>query len=480
MSTAQHQQIDTDDVATAMGYLHLDFDPASIARLTKLDGWFFCDDQRYDLKHIDNLPRNYVWLSNLDLLEHQALVGPTRPHIKSARFLPMALDQIRGELALKNADDTQFASLLVRFGDNLLRLCQHTYQGDFLRNLTLHPTFAQAIAACIGMNQRQQPKFDDELHTRIIWENLHEQTQLNKEDPNLPLVCLRVPMYRHTNALLKCPLPSESQPWREVKVSASSANEFFSREDIPSVVQVTALKLPTQLEGIYPTHSGLRYSHKELWLPSLEAAFLRSIGHLEIGRVFIQPGGYKDKSPWSERVPSVTKTLQLSYSAQLMCHAHFLSAAMPLNDRYWPMHSWWIRSMDRMMMAFSIMPIAAIDGIRLISYGEGCAYIQGPPGAIAMAIEKAPHLQLVPTQSAWAACDPQRSEEISADPSWCPDEAGGIPYSVYEKNSMSLSRREIGLTLRLDDASLLALASEEDALQAITQIMRGLKSGKSY
>ncbi len=458
---------------TAVGYVHFNYDTASIARLSKLDGWVYFQNARYELASIDELPQDHVWLSNLDWLEHQALVGTKRPNIKSNRFLPMTLDQIRDELAI-SSDDEKFAHVLVTLGDHLLRLCQATYQGEFLRHLREQNTFAQAIGATIGMNKRSQAVIDDELHKQIIWDNLQEQTRLKTQDPSKPVICLRMPMYRHAAALMQCPLPSEDQPWQEVHVPASSLDEFFARDDLPSIVQVTDLKLPSQLEGIYPSQHSGRYSRKQQWMPNVEASFLRSIGHLEVGRVFIQKGGYRQSSPWNETVPKVTGALQLSYSAQMMCHAHFLSAATQLSNDYWPMHSWWIRSMDRMVMAFAVMPIEAI-GLDLISYGEGCAFFQGTPMQIAKAIDMAPRLGLAPTQSAWRNADPLMSKEILNNPLWLPTEL-----SNYEKSALQLSHREIGLTLRLDEAALMAISSEEMALEAITQIFRGIAHGKSY
>lgn len=458
---------------SAVGYVHFNYDAASIARLSKLNGWAYYQNARFELDSIDDLPLDHVWLSNLDLLEHQALVGPKRPHIKSNSFLPMTLSQIKDELAI-SGDDEKFAHVLVTLGDHLLRLCQATYQGDFLRHLHEQHTFAQAIGATIGMNQRRQPQSGDELHKTIIWENLQEQTHLKTPDDSKPVICLRMPMYRHAAALMQCPLPSEDQPWKEVKVPASSLDDFFARDDLPSIVQVTDLKLPSLLEGIYPSHNSSRYSRKQQWMPSVEAAFLRSIGHVEVGRVFIQPAGYRQTSSWNETVPKITGALQLSYSAQMMCHAHFLSAATYLSNDYWPMHSWWIRSMDRMVMAFAVMPIAAM-GLDLISYGEGCAFFQGSPMLIAKAIDMAPRLGLSPTQSAWRNADPEMSKEILNNPSWLPAEL-----SNYEKTALQLSHREIGLTLRLDEAALMAVSSEDMALEAITQIFRGIAHGKSY
>lgn len=460
---------------TAVGYVHLNYQASSLARLEKLTGWAFFQNNRYELKSIDELPTDHVWLSNLGWIERQALVGSTRPHVKSNRFFPLTLDQIRHELALEDEDDEGFARILVSLGDNLLRLCVEAYKDDFLYQLRAHPTFAHTIAATIGMNSQMQPNPSDELHTKIIWDNVYEQTALKAPDPNLPNVCFRMPMYRHAEKLMQCPLPAEDKQWIEVSVPPSELDNFFARESMPSVVEVTAFKIPSALQDVYPVNSGGRYKHKNFWLPSIEAAFLRQIGHLEVGRVFVQQGGYQTETPWNKTVPAVTGCLQLSYTAQMMCHAHFLSAAIAVSDNYWPMHAWWIRSMDRQLMMFAVMPLAAIDGLSITSYGEGCVFVQGCPASISNAIEMAPKLGLSPTQSAWKAGDQKANDEIRKNSLWISDD-----YTLYEKTAIQLSSREIGLTLKLDEAALLALSSEQMANEALTQIMRGIHSGKSY
>lgn len=461
--------------AEAVGYVHFEYEGQSLARLDKLRGWAFFQDQRYELQDMDELPKDHVWLSNLDWIKHQALVGPNRMHIKSDMFLPLTLDQIKHELALSDIDHEQFSRVLVSIGDNLLRLCVEAYGEGFLVHLYREKTFSKAIAATIGINQINQPHPDDELHSNIIWNNLQDKTFLADPDPSLPVVCFRMLMYRHAANLMQCPLPYENEAWREVKVAPSSLDAFFAREDMPSIVEVTALKIPSHLEGIYPSLNTSKFERGKRWMPNIEAAFLRKIGHLEVGRVFVQPSGYQPTSPWSNCVPTVNGTLQLSYSAQMLCHAHFLSAAVSITDKYWPMHAWWIRSMDRLVMAMAVMPLVAIDGIKLISYGEGCAFLQGSPIAIGQAISLAPRVGLSPTQSAWKACDYELGKEILANPLWLPDD-----FTAYEKTSMQLTHREIGLTLRLDEAALLSLSSEELAQQALTQLMRGMAHGRTY
>lgn len=459
----------------AVGYVHLNYQSHSLARLEKLSGWAFFQNTRYELQNIDELPTDHVWLSNLEWVEHQALVASTRPHVKSNRFLPLTLDQIRHELALEDEDDESFARILVTLGDNLLRLCVEAYKEQFLHHLRYQPTFAHTIAATIGMDKKEQPNIKDELHTSIIWDNVYEQTFLKAPDPSLPNVCFRMPMYRHAENLMQCPLPAENQPWQEVSVPASQLDEFFAHDELPSIVEVTEFKIPSQLDGVYPVNNNSRLKRKNFWLPSIEAAFLRKIGHLEVGRVFVQPGGYRTDTPWNTTVPSVKGCLQLSYSTQMMCHAHFLSAATAIDDAYWPMHAWWIRSMDRQLMMFPVMAITAIEDVTVTSYGEGCVFLQGTPDAISRVIEMAPRLGLTPTRSAWKAGDQKMNNSIRQNNLWLDDN-----YTVYEKTAIHLSNREIGLTLALDEAALIALSSEQMANEALKQIMLGVSSGKTF
>lgn len=463
-----------------VGYVHFDIQPHAQARLTALNGWRCNGRGEFaDIKSMEELSRDHVWLSNLDYLSHKAVVPPHLLHIKSNQFLPISLEQMRQELGMAEGQIEDFAKLLCRFGDSLLRLCQWSYDGQFLPHLATQPTFAHAIAHVLGIGEVNSLHVGDELHSRIIWENLQEKTYLNDAKPDndgraMPVACLRAPMHRHAVAVMSCPVPSDAQCWQEINIPPDEIDAFFAREDIPAIVQVTQIKMPTLLEGIYPTSLDGRYNRREVWMPSTEAKYLRGIGHLEIGRVFIQPSGYKKTTPWQERMPSINGPLQLSYSAQMMCHAHYLSAAVPLSDRYWPMRAWWIRAMDRMLMAFSLMPLREIEGIRLLSFGEGCAYLQGPRTAISQVIQMAPLMGLAPTQSAWRASAKDLSKQILMNQdAWLPESLG---LGLYERTAYQLSSRDITLTQRLDEGAMLAIADEDAAVMAIKQIMLGLKN----
>lgn len=458
----------------SVGYLFVEYDPESQARLHNLRGWYYCDGQTTQLSSINALPSGYIWFSNLEWLEYEAFVGSTRPHIKSSRFLPVSLGQISLEIGMPNTNSEGFAKTITSLADNLLRLCQHAYGSDFLAHLLEQPTFAKAIAACLGMDKRPATGIDDELHSNLIWSNLHDLTEIKslKGLENAPIACMRASIQRHVEHILSFPLPSNDKPWREVTVLEHEMDAFFSNTHIPSLVQVKSLKLPSALEAVYPTSQVGRYNRKELWLPSLEACYLRGLGHIEVGRIFIQPGGYLRSTPWSDRCPKVMGALQNSYSAKLLMHGHLMSAAVPIDKHFWPMHSWWIRGMDRLLLAISLMPLAQIEGFQVLSYGAGYVTFTGTPDAVTEAIRICPKLNLVPTQSAWRASNRKASREVLFDKDWLPE-----TMSQHEQTSYRITSHGFDLTLRIDEASILAMHSEEMAAQAINQVLNQSLSG---
>lgn len=476
MSLFNPSETFTETVAPhSVGYLHVEYDPESLARLRNLRGWFYCDGRSEQLKSIDALPSGYIWFSNLEWLEHEAFIGDTKPNIKSSRFLPVSLQQLSREIGIPNTNSEVFAKTITTLADNLLRLCQYTYGSNFLRHLLEQPTFAKAIATCLGMDARPQSGIDDELHSHLIWSNLQDHTEIRslKGLESAPIACLRASVQRHAQNILAFPLPSNTRPWREVTVQEHEMDAFFANTHIPSLVQVKAIKLPSALEAVYPTSQAGRYSRRELWLPSLEANYLRSLGYLEVGRIFIQPGGYLRSTPWSERCPKVQGALNNSYSANMLMHGHLMSATVPIDKHFWPMHAWWVRGMDRLLLAISLMPLGQIEGFQVLSYGSGYVSFTGSPKAISEAIRMCPKLNLVPTQSAWQISDKKASRRVLWDEAWLPEEMG-----VHEKTSYRITSHGFDLTLRIDEASMLAMHSEEMAEQAINQALNQSKNGE--
>ena len=453
---------------SAVSYAHLEYDAASLAQLKNIKGWIYTRGAVQPLLSVEALSSDDLWFTNLNWIEYQAIIGASRPHIKSEKFLPIPLSQMRKELGIDTSSDEEFACALIALADNLMRLCAYTYGDDFIKHISTEPTFAQAIAKVLGMADTPPYPANDALHESIIWTALQEKTILNNraEVDGESVACFRMAMKGHASRIMQCPLPNDSQPWIEVTVEDHELDEFFAQDDLPAIIQIKRLVLPELLAKIYPTHLVGKYNRKDVWLPSIEVKFLRTFGLVEIGRVFVQKAGYLASSPWSERMPSVHRVLELSYSAQLMMHGHLIAASIPLSESYWPLRSFWVTAMDRMLMAIGLFPLQHIEGIEIISYGEGAASIRGPKQAISRAIELAPKFGMLPTQSAWRAASKRMSAETLKSPEWIPAEM-----SPHEKLAYQLTVYDFSLTLKIDDACMLALHDEQLASQTIQEIM---------
>lgn len=456
-------------MAISVGYAHWQYN-ADVASPHATRGWCWAEGEVQEFTGAHSLREDVLWLTNLPWQFYVALGVHEHRHIKPNYFLPVPLDCLVTELNIDQENQNHFANTIAVLGARLVHLAMRHYGMGVLKACLDSNTFAQAIATCVGHHIPNLTASEPcELRDKIIWSNLTPYATLERSVERSDCAVLRAPFFDHAKAVLSCPLPSESEPWEEVNVAHPDRMEFVKTADVPMVVEVLGSALTGTLNTLYDLSSGpLRWSRKRRWLASNELIFLaENGGAFDLGRIFIQRSGYVcDAMTWS--MPHAGDALHLSLSAGLLSHAHWLSGAIPLAQRYWPIRSMWLRSADRMQLACRLFALQGISGLNIVCYGEGAVYIKGPEDSVQEAIRRAPHIGLSPTQSTWAA---SKDRNLSLAKDWLPDSCAGFTAAHYR-----LSTRPVADLLRLDQAAISSLTDERAAIQAISEILKEVRN----
>jgi len=459
-------------MALSVGYAHWHYN-ADVPTPHAAGGWCWANGEMSEFTGAHSLSDEVLWLTNLPW-EYQISLGVHEyPHIKRNDFLPVRLDRLAQELSITPEDPALYAYAFSLLGSRLIQLGVRCYGRQLLNECLQRNTFAQAIAHCIGWRAPDDEKVNDELHRDIIWSNLTPNALLRHDVKTENCVVLRAPWFEHAKAVLSCPIPDMQEDWLEVHLQPGADKlEYLNQEDLPAIVEVHGMALNGTWDAIYDLSSSpLRWSRKRRWMASNEVLFLaRNRAAMEIGRIFIQPAGYVcDALSWS--MPNAGDALTLSISAGLLTHAHWLSGAIPLSHRFWPLRSLWIRSSDRLRMACMLPTLQGIANLRLVSYGEGALYLSGPSEALLEATARAPHIGLSPTRSSWLGCE---SKRLSEQKDWLPSS-----FNSYEQIPHWVPPRPTTDLLRLDQAAILSLTDEPAAVQAIASILKELRNASA-
>ena len=451
-------------MALSVGYAHWHYS-ADIPNTNSVGGWCWAEGELSEFTGPKDLRQDVLWLTNLPWEYHIALGANLHQHIKRNDFLPVPLERLAQELSISPESQDLYANALSVIASRLIALGQRSYGAGLLRHCMEQNTLAQAIAHAIGWTAPVEPLMqDNELHRDIIWRNLTPHALLRYDVQREDCAVLRAPWFEHAKHVLSCPMPSVHEPWVEISVNEAHRLQYLQTEDVPAVVEVFDAALTSSWLPLYDFSSTPhRWSRRRRWMSCTEVLFLAELGAVEIGRIFIQPSGYVcDAMSWS--LPNAGDALALSISAGLLAHAHWLSGAIPLTHRFWPIRAMWLRSADRLRLACILPALQGIPNLKLVGYGEGAVFLHGPQDAVTEAIRRAPHAGLSPTPSAWAMTN-DRSMIQAAD--WIPK-----ALSAYEKTALRLSHRPIGDLLRLDSASIYSLTDEQTAIREISGIMK--------
>lgn len=461
----------TDHMALSVGYAHWNYN-ADVPSPHAAGGWCWAEGDISEFTGADTLREDVLWLTNLPWEYHVSLGTHKFPHLKRNDFLPVPLDRLAQELAIDPQDQSLYANAMAVIGSRLISLGVRCYGPTLLQECMRQSTFAQAVANTMGWRAPSDAKIEDELHREIIWQNLAPKSQLRHDTLRDDCAILRAPWFTHAKVVLSCPIPSMTEDWIEVEVALHDRLNYLRQEDLPAVVELHDVALTSSWSSIYDLASSpLRWSRKRRWMASNEVLFLAE-HHcaMELGRIFIQPGGYIcDALTWN--MPNAGDALTLSISAGLLAHGHWLSGAIPLTHRYWPLRSMWLRAADRLRIATMLPALQGIPGLKLVSYGEGAVYIAGPPEALTEATLRAPHIGLSPTQSSWSA---GADMSITQKPDWLPSSQGS-----FDKASFRLSNRPISDLLRLDAAAIHSLTDENAAVMQIAEILKEVTHGSN-
>lgn len=456
-------------MALSVGYAHWHYN-ADVPSPHAAGGWCWAEGDISEFTGASSLRQDVLWLTNLPWEYHVSLGTYKYPHIKRNDFLPVPLDRLAQELAIDHEDQALYANAVAVLGSRLIALGVRCYGASLLEECMRQGTFAQAIAHAMGWRAPSESTIDDELHRDIIWRNLAPKAQLRHDVQREDCAVLRAPWFSHAKGVLSCPIPSMSEDWVEVEVAPQDRLNYLRQEDLPAVVEMHDTALTSSWSPIYDLASSpLRWSRKRRWMASNEVLFLadQQCG-MELGRIFIQPGGYVcDALTWS--MPNSGDALTLSISAGLLAHGHWLSGAIPLTHRFWPLRSMWLRAADRLRIASMLPALQGIPGLRLVSYGEGAVYVHGPQEALTEATLRAPHIGLSPTQSSWRGGADMR---LTQRQDWLPDSIGSFDTAAYR-----LSDRPISVLLRLDAAAIRSLTDENAAVIELAAIMREVSNG---
>lgn len=451
-------------MALSVGYAHWLYN-ADVPSPHAAGGWCWAEGDITEFTGAGALRDDVLWLTNLPWQYHVSLGTHKHPHIKRIDFLPVPLDRLAQELAIDPEDQALFANAMAVLGSRLIALGVRCYGPQLLEECMRQSTFAQAIAHTLGWQAPADAAIEDELHRDIIWRNLAPKSQLRHDIPPEDCAVLRAPWFSHAKSILSCPIPSVNEDWVEVAVAPRDRMAYLRQEDLPAIVEVHEPALTASWSSIYDLSSSpLRWSRKRRWMASNEVLFLADTHcAMELGRIYVQPGGYIcDALTWG--MPNAGDALALSISAGLLSHAHWLSGAIPLTHRFWPLRSMWLRAADRMIMATMLPALQGIAGLRLVSYGEGALYLSGPPEALTEATLRAPHIGLSPTQSSWAGGADKR---LAKKPDWLPKSLGSFDAASYR-----LSNRPITDLLRLDSAAIHSLTDPNAAVMQIAAILK--------
>lgn len=456
-------------MALSVGYAHWHYN-ADVPSPHAAGGWCWAEGDISEFTGAASLRQDVLWLTNLPWEYHVSLGTYKYPHIKRNDFLPVPLDRLAQELAIDHEDQALYANAVAVLGSRLIALGVRCYGSSLLEECMRQSTFAQAIAHAMGWRSPSESTIEDELHREIIWRNLAPKAQLRHDVQREDCAVLRAPWFAHAKGVLSCPIPSMSEDWVEVEVAPQDRLNYLRQEDLPAVVEMHDTALTSSWSPIYDLASSpLRWSRKRRWMASNEVLFLadQQCG-MELGRIFIQPGGYVcDALTWS--MPNAGDALTLSISAGLLAHGHWLSGAIPLTHRFWPLRSMWLRAADRLRIATMLPALQGIPGLRLVSYGEGAVYVHGPQEALTEATLRAPHIGLCPTQSSWHGGADKR---LTQRQDWLSDSLGSFDKAAYR-----LSDRPISVLLRLDAAAIRSLTDENAAVMELAAIMREVSNG---
>lgn len=451
----------------SVGYAHWNYS-ADVANAHSVGGWCWAEGEVSEFIGAKALDPDVLWLTNLPWEYHVALGVSQHPHIKRHDFLPVPIERLAQELVITPDNPEVYANAMSALGARLIALGQRCYGKALLTQCLAQNTLAQAIAHTLEWSMPDEElTIKGELHREIVWQNLTTHALLRHDVQREDCVVLRAPFFTHARHVLSCPTPSVHEPWVEVQVAAEDKLRYLQEDDLPAVVEVHDCALTSSWASIYDFSSTPhRWARRRRWMSSIEVQFLAELGAVEIGRIFIQPGGYICDAMVSS-MPNAGDALALSISAGLLSHAHWLSTAIPLTHEFWPARAMWTRSADRLRLA-SVMPaLQSIRGLRIVSYGEGAVYISGPTDAIAEAVRRAPQVGLAPTSSIWSATEDQ---SMIQEDTWLPNDL-----SAYEKTAIRLSNRSIADLLRLDAASIFSLTDESAAIREIASILKDLR-----
>lgn len=432
-----------------------------------MGGWFWIDDEMGEFVGAHSLRTDVLWLTNLPWEYHLSLGVHEFSNIKRADFLPVSLDRLSQELCLDpDEHPALYGESISILASRILDLGIRAYGTTLLDNVFSSNTITQAIARCHSWVDSTTP--DDDLHKDIIWSNLTPNATLRHDISRADCAVFRAPFFAHAKSVLSAPTPV-AEPWVEVSIPEGDRMAFLSREDLPAVVEVREIALTGTWSGIYDLSSApLRWARRRRWMTNSEVLFLaEDKAALDIGRIYIQPGGYVcDSLTWN--LPQAGDALTLSISAGLLSHAHWLSGAIPLSQSFWPLRSMWIRAADRMRLASILPAFSGIPGLKQIAYGEGAIYMSGPSECITEAMRRAPQVDIAPTQSSWRLGN---DRGLVKSQGWLPDQ-----YSPFEKASYRLSNRPIHDILRLDQAAIHSLTDVSAAIRDIGEIYKEIQS----
>lgn len=462
----------TSTAGFSVGYAHWDYN-ADVPTPHAAGGWCWVNGDMMEFSGAHTLREKVLWLTNLPW-EYWASLGIHHyPNIKRNDFLPVPLDRLAQELSITPDEPDLYAYAMSLLGTRLIQLGVRCYGPDLFSACLEKNSFAQAIAHCVGWRAPADEKVNDELHREIIWSNLTPYASLRHDVARENCVVFRAPWFDHAKAILSCPVPDMQTPWREVHVREADRLAYIRQEDLPAVVEVHSTALTSSWQSIYDlSASPLRWARKRRWMASNEVLFLaENNAAVEIGRIFIQPEGYVcDALTWS--MPNAGDALKLSISAGMLTHAHWLSGAIPLSHRFWPMRSMWLRSADRLHLSTKLRAMQGIPTLRIVAYGEGATYLEGSPEALLEATERAPHVGLAPTRSSWEGCG---SDRLASSKDWLPKD-----FDSYERIAHWATPRPITDLLRIDQAAIQSLTDEKAAVQSIVSILKGTSSANAH